>query len=67
MGSSRVGGVALVQAPAQRRGRYGSWPDMMGPRWTQTLGAAVLQARLEGRHTGATGAGGPQECPVQTV
>lgn len=30
---------------------------MTGPCWTQTLGTAVLQARLEGRHTGAMGAG----------
>ena len=55
---SRVGGVALVQAPAQCRGWYSSRPDVTGPCWTQTLGAAVLQAWLEGRHTGATGGGG---------
>lgn len=54
---SRVGGVALVRATAQRRGWYGSWPDVTGPCWAQTLGTAVLQARLEGRHTGAMGGG----------
>lgn len=54
-----MGGVSLAQAPAQCRGWYGSRPDVTGPCWTQTSGTAVLQARLEGRHTGATGGGEP--------
>lgn len=51
--------MSLAQAPAQCRGWYGSRPDVTGPCWTQTSGTAVLQARLEGRHTGATGGGEP--------